>query len=391
MERSILNNIRVLDFSWVLAGPYATRLLADFGTEVIKVQPLMAEEGDRFSRAYYNAWNRNKLGITLNLNKPAGIEIARRLVCISDVVVENFSPRVMANWGLDYSELQKLKPEIIFLSLSLMGHSGPWQDYSGFGPTVQAFSGITHLTAYPGQPPSGIGFSYADHVAGLYASLAIMAALEYRFKTGKGQYIDLSQVEAMSTMLGDTIIDYSRQGQTAEPAGNTSPQSAPHGVYPCLGVDRWCAVAVTTDAEWEGFKRAIGCPNWTSEERFSTLAGRLRNVEALDVLVKEWTEKHSPAEVMAVLQKQGVPAGVVQNAADLVHDPQLQGRGFFIEIEHRVVGKMVTDASPIRLSQNPAQYRRAAPAAGQDNDYVYRRLLELKDEDLAKLRSENVI
>ena len=391
MDRSILHNIRVLDFSWVLAGPYATRLLADFGAEVIKVQPLMAEEGDRFSRAYYNAWNRNKLGITLNLGKPAGVELARRLVRLSDVVVENFSPRVMANWGLDYFELQKLKPEIIFLSLSIMGHSGLWQDYSGFGPTVQAFSGITHLTAYPGQLPSGIGFSYADHVAGLYASLAMMAALEYRFKTGKGQYIDLSQVEAMSTMLGDTIIDYSRQGRTAEPVGNTSPQSAPHGVYPCLGADRWCAVAVTTDAEWEGFKRAIGCPNWASEERFSTLAGRLRNVEALDALVKEWTEKHSPAEVMAVLQKQGVPAGVVQNAADLVQDPQLQERGFFIEIEHPVVGKMVTDASPIRLSQYPAQYRRTAPAAGQDNDYVFRRLLGLTDEDLTQLRSENVI
>ena len=186
MGSSILHNIRILDFSWVLAGPYATRLLADFGAEVIKIQPLMAEEDDAFSRGYYNAWNRNKLDITLNLNKPEGIGIVKKLVKISDVVVENFSPRVMANWGLDYAELQKIKPEIIFLSLSIMGHSGPWKDFSGFGPTVQAFSGITSLTGYPGQPPSGVGYSYADHIAGLYASLAIMGALEYRSKNGKG-------------------------------------------------------------------------------------------------------------------------------------------------------------------------------------------------------------
>ena len=391
MDRSILHNIRVLDFSWVLAGPYATRLLADFGAEVIKVQPLMAEEEDRFTRAYYNAWNRNKLGITLNLNKPEGLEIIRKLIRISDVVVENFSPRVMANWGLDYFESEKIKPEIIYLSLSLMGQSGPWKDYSGFGPTVQALSGITHLTAYPGQPPSGIGYSYADHVAGLYASLAIMGALEYRLKTGHGQYIDLSQTEAMSSLLSDAIIDYTLKGRDVKPTGNASLQSAPHGVYRCLGEDRWCAIAVTIEDEWQGFKRAIGRPAWADEERFSTLKGRLENIEALDKLVQGWTEKHSAEEVMAALQKEGVPAGRVQNAADLAHDPHLKDREFFIDIEDPTLGKISTDASPIRLSQNPAGYRWAAPARGQDNDYVYGQLLGLKMADLKRLREGNVI
>lgn len=391
MDESILHNIRVLDFSWVLAGPYATRLLADFGAEVLKVQPLMAEAEDRFSQGYYNTWNRNKLGITLNLDKLEGVGIAKKLVKISDVVVENFSPRVMANWGLDFDKMKIIKPDIIFLSLSTMGHSGPWKDYTGFGPTVQAFSGITYLTAYPGQPPSGIGYSYADHVAGLYASLALMSALEYRFKTGKGQYIDLSQTEAMSSLLGDTIINYTLKSRAAQPEGNSSLQSAPHGVYPCLGEDRWCAIAVKTDEEWEGFKRATGNPSWMREERFATLSGRLKNTEALDSLVQEWTKKHSPEELMALLQKEGVPAGVVRNAADLANDPQLKDRGFFVELEHPVMGKTITDATPVRLSESPAKYRWAAPVKGQNNDYVYRNLLGLNDDDLERLRRENVI
>ncbi len=176
-EKSILYNIRILDFTWVLAGPYATRILADFGAEVIKVQPLLPESDDEFSRGYYNTWNRNKLGITLNLNKPQGIELAKRLASISDAVVENFTPRVMANWGLDYPSLKKVKPDLIMLSLSAMGQTGPWRDYTGFGPTVQAFSGITPLTSYPGNPPAGLGFSYGDQVDGLHARLALRSAL----------------------------------------------------------------------------------------------------------------------------------------------------------------------------------------------------------------------
>ena len=165
--RGVLKNIRILDFSWVLAGPYATRILADFGVEVLKVQPLLPQDNqDTFSQGYDNTWNRNKLGITLNLNKPQGIALAKKIVGISDAVVENFAPRVMANWGLDYAHLKKIKPDIIMLSLSAMGNSGPWRDYVGYGPTVQAFSGITYLTSYPDKPPSGLGYSYADHIAG---------------------------------------------------------------------------------------------------------------------------------------------------------------------------------------------------------------------------------
>ncbi len=387
----VLRNIRILDFSWVLAGPYATRLLADFGAEVIKVQPLAKEAEDKFSLGYYNTWNRNKLGITLNPGKPAGLEIVKKLVKMSDAVVENFSPRVMANWGLNYPGLKAIKSDIILLSMSVMGHTGPQRHYVGFGPTVQAFSGITWLTSYPGRPPSGIGFSYADHVAALYASLALLGALEYRRRTGEGQHIDLSQTETMSSLLADAIRDYILKGEEVKPTGNSSLQAAPHGVYPCRGENRWCAITVFTNQDWEGLKRAMDCPAWAEEERFATLSGRLNHSEALDRLIQVWTQERIAEEVMAVLQKEGVPAGIVQNAADLARDPQLNARGFFVEMEHPVLGKTRADANPIRLSNSPAEYRRAAPVHGQDNDYVYRGLLNLSDDEISRLRKDNVI
>ena len=390
-NQSVLNGIRILDFTWVLAGPYAIRILADYGAEVIKIQPLTPEAEDTFSKGYYNTWNRNKLGVTLNLNKPQGVAIAKRLVAISDAVVENFTPRVMANWGLDYESLRKVKPNIIMLSMSTMGNTGPWRDYIGFGPTVQAFSGITYLTSFPSKPPLGLGYSYADHVAGLMAALALLGALEYRRRTGEGQYIDVSQVEAMASLLGDAIMDYTLNGRPAEPVGNSSTQAAPHGVYRCRGDDRWCAISVFTDEEWPGFKRALGSLQWAEDSRFATLSGRLENVGELNRLVEEWTRRHSAEEVMAWLQEQDVAAGVVQDASDLANDPQLKERSFFVELDHPELGKTISDATPIRLSDTPAKYHRAAPIQGQDNNYVYKKLLGMSEDEVAGLAEQGVI
>jgi crotonobetainyl-CoA:carnitine CoA-transferase CaiB-like acyl-CoA transferase len=390
-NEGVLQKIRILDFSWVLAGPYATRLLADFGAEVIKVQPLMPEAEDKFSRGYYNTWNRNKLGITLNLGTPEGIALAKKLVNISDAVVENFTPRVMANWGLDYQSLKKMKPDIIMLSLSTMGSTGRWRDYVGFGPTVQAFSGITYLTSFPGKPPLGLGTAYADHVAGLLACLALLSALEYWRRTGEGQYIDVSQVEAMASLLGDAILDYQIGGREVEAVGNSSTEAVPHGVYRCQGDDCWCAIAVFTDEEWRGFKRALGNPPWAEGKRFATFSGRLKNEAKLDRLVEGWTKGHTAEEAMAWLQKQGVAAGVVQSASDLAQDPQLSERGFFIELDHPELGKTISDATPVRLSETPAKYSRAAPLLGQDNEYVYGELLGLSETELTELKKRGII
>jgi benzylsuccinate CoA-transferase BbsF subunit len=381
-----LKGIRVLDFSWVLAGPYATRLLADFGAEVIKVQPPFPGPQDNFSRGYYQTWNRNKLGITLNPGTDEGIRIARELIKISDIIVENFSPRVMSNWGLDYPEAARIKPDIIYLSLSMMGHSGPWLNYSGYGPTVQAFSGMTSLTSYKDGPPVGLGFSYADHAAGLYAALAILAALEYRQRTGEGQYIDLSETEAMCSLLFEAVASYSLKGQAARTSDCSFSKYAPNGIYPCLGEDRWCAISVAREEEWIGFKRVLGNPEWAEDQKFGAMAARVENSAVLNELIGAWTARHFAQEVMELLQKEGIAAGVVQNAHDLAADPQLRARGFF-----PVLGGKTVDADPIRLSDNPPKYRRPAPENGQDNDYVFRDLLGLSEEDILRCRRDKVI
>jgi len=297
----------------------------------------------------------------------------------------------MANWGLDYESLKKIKPDLIMLSMSAMGSTGPWRDYAGFGATVHAFSGMTYLTSLPDKPPTGLGISYADHIAGMVAALALLGALEYRRKTGEGQYVDISQVEAMASLLGSAILDYTVTGKPPEPVGNRLTQAAPHGVYRCQGDDRWCAIAVFSDEEWQGFRRAIGNPVWAENSRFSSLSKRLENVDELDRLVEEWTMEHTAEEVMALLQEEGVAAGVVQDASDSANDPQLKARGFFVELDHPELGKTISDAVPTKLYDTPARYSRAAPILGQDNDYVYRKLLGMSEDEMLKLVEAGVI
>jgi len=335
----------------------------------------MENVADAFARGYYNTWNRNKLGITLNLNKPEGVALAKRLLGICDAVVENFTPRVMFNWGLDYANLKKVKPRIIMVSMSIMGQKS---NYSGYGPTVHALSGMTRLTSFPNQPPLGPGFSYADHVAGLYASIRLLAALEERAKTGSGQHIDISEVDIMNCIVQDT--------EELKPMGNSSSLAAPHNVYRCKD-NRWYAVAVFTEEEWRGLKKAMGNPSWADDGKFDSISSRLENRDELDKLITVWTQAHTAEEVMSLLQKNGVAAGVVQDAADLAKNPHLRARRFFVED----VNTPLIDASPIRMSGAQVEYRRGAPAPGQDNDYVYGKLLGISNEEIAELMGKGVI
>jgi benzylsuccinate CoA-transferase BbsF subunit len=389
-----LSGLRVLDFTVVLAGPFGTRMLADHGAEVIKVQSMLTALGPEHNiSGYFATWNRNKLGITLNLSRPEGVELARKLVGISDVVVENFSPRVMKNWGLDYGALKETRPDIVMLSMSGMGQTGPHRDYVAFGPTVQALSGMTYLTGFPGRAPLGLGYSYADHVAGLMGALAILQALEHRQRTGEGQHIDLSETEAMCGLLGTAILEYTCNGRDASPVGNSSTQQfgAPHGVYRCMGEDRWCAIGVFNDDDWGAFCKVLGHPSWTKEAVFDSQLDRWRNSARLDGAVEEWTKERTAEEVMESLQREGVAAGVVQSAADLASDPQLRSRDFFVELEHPIMGRTVSDGNPIRLSETPAIYRRSAPLLGQDNCYVYQSLLGISETEMERLVAEGVI
>jgi crotonobetainyl-CoA:carnitine CoA-transferase CaiB-like acyl-CoA transferase len=367
MTDKILHNIRILDFTWVLAGPYATRLLADFGAEVIKVQPLLSPEGkDAFARGYYNTWNRNKLGITLNLDNPQGINLIKTLVVLCDGVIENFTPHVMANWGLDYENLKKIKPDIIMVSMSALGQGS---NYSGFASTVHALSGLTQKMSLDGKPV-GPGFSYADHISGLYASLSLLAALEHRKQTGEGQYIDLSETALMAGLL--------KEKETLK---------APDNIYPCRGENKWCAISADAEVGWRGLKLAMRHPAWAENIKFATPERRITNKEELDKLIAAWTRERSAEEVMTLLQQHGVRAGVVQDAADLARDPQLKARGFFVTDGEAPF----IDAVPVKMENSGPLFNRAAPSPGCDNDYVYGTLLGLSKKEIRNLKKNGVI
>ena len=394
MNGGVLNEIRALDFSRVLAGPYATRILGDFGAEVIKVQSRKTATGsDDNNGPYFNAWNRNKRSITLDMNYPEAKEIALKLTAISDVVVENFSTRVMSNWGLSYERLTEARQDLIMVSMSGMGQTGPWKDFAAFGPTVQSLGGLTYLTSHSKDAPIGLGYSYADAVAGLYCAIAVLAALEHRDRTGLGQYIDLSEYEAVCTLIGPALLDAALNEEEVRPQRNRSPDSpdAPHGCYKCIGEDRWCVISVHDEAEWQALCNVSGHPEWAEDPRFSTLAMRKERWQELDALIQEWTSKNTGEKVMRLLQEAGVHAGVVQSAEDLANDPQLQARGFFVHLDHPVLGKTVSDGTPIKIaSDSPTTWKRA-PRLGEDNEYVYLELLGFSETEFRSYVERGII
>lgn len=389
-----LEGVRILDFTWMLAGPYATRTLADFGAEVIKVQShKIATGAEQNDTAYFANWNRNKLGITLDLSRPEARELALDLVKKCDVVIENFTPRVMDNWGLNYEKLKQVNPSLIMVSLSGFGHSGPWRDFAALGPTEHALSGLTQLTSYIDGGPCGIGFAYADHISGLYASLAVLSALQLRDSTGRGVHVDISEYEATCSLLGTSLIDYSLNGNSVKPVGN-GPMwqvAAPHGCYPCKGEDRWCVIAVFTEEEWRSLCGVMGHPAWSRDDRFNSAQGRYDISEELDVLLSEWTAGYAPQDLVKMLQDAGIPAAIVSDASELAKDPHMNARGFFIDLEHPVLGTTRSDSNPIRLSATPAHYKKAAPLLGEDNRHVFVELLGMDEERFKSLVDDGII
>ncbi len=394
MNKEILSGLRVLDFTRVLAGPYATRILADFGAEVIKIQSKKTARGaESNTSGYFTTWNRNKRSITLDMSYPEAREIALRLTAISDVVIENFSPRVMSNWGLNYERLKEVRPDLIMVSMSGMGQTGPWKDSVALGPTIQALSGLTYLSSFNEDSPMGLGYSHADTVAGLYAVLAVLAALEYREGKGMGQYIDLSEYEAVCTVMGPTFLDILANQKDVLPQGNQSDHvpAAPYGCYRCLGADRWCVIAVFNEVEWQALCEVMGNPGWSQEERVSTLSKRKKHAEELDELLGRWTCKHRAEELVYLLQEAGVPAGVVQSAEDLAGDPHLKARDYFVELEHQAQGNTISEASPIKFTDSTTADWRAAPLLGEDNRYVYIELLGLRESELSSYIERGIV
>jgi benzylsuccinate CoA-transferase BbsF subunit len=381
MTQQALTGVRVLDFTWVVAGPVATRILADHGAEVIKLERKPGPPGER-QRGLQGDLHRNKLSIAVNMANPRGTEVAQRLAANSDLVVDNFSARVMRGWGMDYASLSKIKPDIICMSMSGLGHIGPRASYVSYGPTLQALSGFTRLMAEENGEPAGYGYSYADMAGGYTGALAALVALWHRRRTGRGQFVDLSQFEALVSLIGPALLDISINGRVQSPPGYISQEmpAAPHGVYKCLPLgdddDRWLALSVRTQPEWESFVAAIGSPGWAHSPEFRTLFMRMRRREQLDTHVGSWTITQSAEYAMEILQRAGVAAGVVSNGADIcARDPQLRARNFWGSVTLPDGRRTNVTGVPLKMSATPGSVRTPSPLIGSSNDYVLGELL----------------
>ena len=394
--RRTLEGVRILDFTWVVAGPVAVRILADQGAEVIKIERRDTLDLGTRRGGFSGNLHRGKESTVINMADPRGIEIAQQLAALSDVVIDNFSARVMRNWGLDYESLKKIKPDIIAVSMSGFGHTGPHKDYVSYGPTLQALSGYTLQMRHSGQEPAGWGYSYADMTGGYSGALAVLMALWHRKQTGQGQFVDLSQFEAISSLVGPGLLDILNNQTPSPPVGNRSQEApaAPHGVYRCKGDDRWCAIAVFTQAEWQRLCRVLGQPAWTRDARFASLADRLHHQDALDEYIEAWTQQHTAEEVMTRLQEAAIAAGVVANGEDLDRDPQLRARGYWARLPAQEGGKtqeVILDGPPFKLSKTPGYVAAPGPLLGEHTDSVLRRLLNYSDQQIAQLKAERVI
>lgn len=403
MAKQALEGLKVAEFSWVIAGPLIGLYLAHHGATVVKIESMRRVDPERMSLPYqgniasinrcalFDSWNSNKLSITLNLSHPKGIEIAKRLVAWSDVTGENFAPGVMERRGLSYEELKKVKPDIIMYSSSNLGQTGPEFSQSGFGTQLVSYCGLTHLTGWPDRGPAGPFGAYTDFPAPRFVVAALLAAIEYHRRTGKGQYLELSQMEAGVDFIAPIILDYTVNQRVDTRDGNRSPYAAPHGAYPCQGDDRWCAIAVSSDEEWEALCRVMGNPRWAKAAKFATLLGRKENEEELDKRLGEWTSHLSAEEVMERLQAAGVPAGVVESGADVYSDPQLAYRHHFRELEHPEMGLHNYEVTTsCILSKTPSEIRMPSPLMGQHTEYVCREILGMSDEEFIDLYNQGV-
>jgi benzylsuccinate CoA-transferase BbsF subunit len=402
MEKQALSGVKVADFSWSIAGPLTIDYLANHGARVIHVESSIKPDVLRTCEpfkddipglnrsGYFATYNSNKYGISLNLRHPRSIEIAKRIVAWADIVAENFTPGVMARLGLDYEELRKIKPDIIMISLSAQGQSGPHAAVPAYGNQLTSLAGLPYITGWAdGEPITPFG-AYTDFLSPRFGAAALLAALDYHRRTGKGQYLDLSQIECAMHFISPFLLDCAVNNREAGRKGNCCSYAAPHGCYKCCGEDQWCTIAVFTDAEWAGFLSVLGNPEWAKEAKFATLLGRKQNEEELDKRVEEWTINYSPEEVMTLMQKAGVAAGMVQSNKGVHHDPHLNYRDHFRMLHHREMGPYAYEAPAFKLSKTPCELRQASPCLGEHNDYVYTQILGMSDEEFVELLTEGV-
>src|SRR5262245_35281881 len=398
-----LADVKVLDFMWAMAGPAATRMLADYGATVVRVEstrrfdatrtvgPFQKGQPGPESSGLFLNMNTGKHMITLDLAKEEGRAVVLDLVRWADVVAEAFSPKAMRAWGFDYESLRQVKPDLIMLSTCLMGQSGPLTQFAGFGNLAAAISGFTNLAGWPDRPPAGPFGAYTDYIAPWFNAAAILAALDYRRRTGQGQYIDLSQAEASLHFLGSALLDYTVNGRAQSRDGNRDLNYAPHGVYPTAGTDRWIAIAITNNEQWQALCAAMERPELLRDERFATPRGRVVHQDELDAQVAAWTKEQDLFHLEAALQARGVPASAVRTLHELGADPQLLHRSHFVELEHPTYRKTTVEGSRFRLSRTPARVAGSAATLGRDNQYVLATILGYSEERITELVAAEVL
>ena len=394
-----LEGLRVVDFCWIGAGSYATKILADMGADVIKVESIARLDSLRMGApykdgkagvnrsGYFADRNSSKRSITINMKHPRALEMVRRLIVQSDIVANNFTPGVMDKFGLGYAAVKAMKEDIIYLAMSMLGAEGPERNYLGYGAGINGLTGLLYLTGLPGRDPSGSGTNYPDHIPNpCHAAFAVLAALRHRRRTGRGQYIDLAQLEPTVALLGPTLLDLTVNGRNHECSGNDHAWAAPHGVYPCTGTDRWIAIAAMTDAHWAAVVEGLGSPAWAADARWTTLVSRRRDRHELDRLIAGETAGREAEALMHALQVRGVPAGVVQNAEDVIkRDPQFAHRGHWVKLNHAEMGETLYNAPPYRFSETPVGLRRPAPLLGEHTREVCTSLLGLTGAEIDAL------
>ena len=401
-KRLPLEGIRVIDFGQAVATPFATLWMALMGAEVIFVEshnrpfnrswPPFADDVRGVNRSgLFNLLHINKLSCTVNLRTDEGREIVRSLVGISDIVAENYSTGTMERLGLGYQDLVRLRPDIIVLSVSALGRSGPMKDFVGFHSAVLMFSGLASITGYPNGHPRIMGSVFPDPISGMYGVFAVLGALYGRSKTGQGEYVEVAMTEAMMTLMPEAIIDYTLNDREPRRVGNSHRVKAPHGVYRCSGEDGWTAISIDSDDQWNALCDAAGHPEWSYDPRFASSLARWQHQDELDSLVQGWTREHAPLEVMHVLQSAAVPAGPSLTTADILKDPHLRERGFVVEVDHLEVGTRPTATVPWKITDLPPVEHRHAPLIGQHNHYVLCELLGLPTKRVEQLTKDGVV
>ena len=408
-----LQNFRILDLSRIWAGPYCTKLLADMGAEVIKLESLRVYDSHRGPvspepgiAAYPDSdpglepWNRNgwfnclhmsKYGITLELTTEPGRRVFEELVSISDALIENFRQGSLVRLGYDYETLRQIRPDLIYAAMPAFGNSGPWQSYVAYGIGQEQLSGMAHITGYPNDGPMKSGINHGDPITGSHAAGVLLAALRYRRRTGKGMFIDVSQQESAVALIGGETLAYQMTGQEPERIGNHSNWYAPHNAYPCAGADRWVTIAVTTDEQWRRLAAVIGRPELAAAPQYATADARRQNQSELDKIIGDWAADRDMWDIAKQLQEQGIPAAPVLRGPDLLENEHYADRGTFNYVGHPQAGPKWYQGFAWRMSETPGQVHWPAPTLGQHNRQVYGELLGFTDGEIDELEAGGVI